>query len=241
VAASLVLAAAACSGGGDDEAAEATTGAGDSSVTTAAPPDGTTAPAPAVPCPEDRHAVVVDLRLLVASENELYTWFGDAAYEPLVRPGAVELLQAYFQRNYEVVYVTGWASDTLLGETVPVTEAVPRWIAEHGFPNGDATSLHMWDPAATANENVHKTEVVVDLVAAGVTVDRVYVGDETDVPAYRNGGVTGDGSIWSFDLDADPPGAPRIPGNDLVAHREATVDGEGDVCTRASAATTSPG
>ena len=240
VAASLVLVAAACSGGGGGDAAEATTG-GSASSATSAPSDGTTTSTVAVPCPEDRHAVVVDVRLLVASENELYSWFGDASYDPLVRPGAVELLQAYFQRNYEIVYLTGWASDTVLGETVPVTQALPRWIADHGFPNGDATSLHMWDPAVADNENIHKTEVMVDLAADGVTVDRVYTGDDTDVPAYRNGGVTEEGRIWAFDVDADLPGAQRIPGNDLVAHREATVDGEGDACTRDAPTTTAPG
>jgi hypothetical protein len=228
----VALLAAACSGGGGGEAVEATTeasgtGAAAPSTTTTA----TTAPAPAVPCPEDRHAVVVDVLLLLASDGDLIAWIGDAARRPAPRPGAIELLQAYFQRNYEIVYLTGLPSDTLLGRSVPITEALPQWIAETGFPNGDATSLHMWDPAATSSGSVHKTQVMVDLATDGVTVDRVYTGGGVDVPTYRNGGVTGDNSIWAFDVDTDVEGAERIAGDDLVAHREATVDGLPDACT----------
>jgi len=238
-AASLALVAAACSSGGGDDSAGAT-----DEPTTTPPTTEDAGPAPVVPCPNDRHAVVVDVRLLVRSENELYSWWADTTYQPVVRPGAVELLQAFFQRNYEVVYLTGWASDTLLDETVPVTQALPQWIAAQGFPNGDATSLHMWDPARTSDEAVHKTQVMIDLGSDDVTVERVYAGAAADVPTYRSGGVTEQERIWAFDLDADVAGAVRIPGNDLVAHREGTVDGEGDICTPAgeseSTATTAP-
>jgi hypothetical protein len=230
----VVLVPTACSGGDDDQATETTStselvagqpaGAAAGSTTTAVS-------AGAVPCPDNRHAIVADIRLLVISVGELFLWGQNPGYDPLVRAGALELLHAYRDRGYEIVYITGWPSDTMIGGE-SVTELLPTWISDHGFPNGDGTSLHMWDPTDVQDENVFKTQVMVDLSAAGVQVDWVYTGDETDVQAYRNGGI-GAERIYTFEAAAVAyPDTEPIPGDDLAAHLVSSVGRLGSVCPR---------
>jgi hypothetical protein len=231
------LACSACSGGGDEEAGassstRAEAGAtGPTSISTTTPSVAGSLTAPGeVPCPDNRHAVVLDLRLLVTEEGELYRWYENAAYDPLVRAGAVELVAAYVQRGYEIVYVTGWDADTMLGTTTPVTEALPNWMAEHGFPVGPGTSLHMWPPDEFPSEDVFKTQVLADLRAEGVQVDRLYTNDPGDVPAYVSGGIDAN-RIQTFGGAADVEGTDPVPNEDLAAHRSQTIDRQAPICT----------
>jgi len=232
-----VLACAACSGG-DDEGAAASTSAEEAdagateatSISTTTPSvAGSLSPLGDVPCPENRHAMVIDMRILVVEEGELYRWFEDAAYDPLVRAGTLELVTAYVERGYEIVYLTGWDATTMLGMTTPVTEVVPSWMAEHGFPVGAGTSLHMWRPDEFDSEDVFKTQVLIDLRSQGVQVDRVYTHDAEDVRAYVSGGVDA-GRIQTFGQAADVEGTDPIPNGDLVAHRLETIDRQAPIC-----------
>ena len=232
-----VLACTACTGGGDEEAVasssatEADAGATEpTSISTTTPSvAGSLAPPGDVPCPENRHAVVVDLRALITEEGELYRWYDDAAYDPLVRAGAVELVAAYVQRGYEIVYVTGWDATTMLGTTTPVTDALPNWMAAHGFPVGAGTSLHMWPPEEFESEDVFKTQVMADLRSEGVQIDRLYTNDATDVPAYISGGIPSD-RIQTFGAAARVEGTDPIPNEDFAVHRSETIDRQAPIC-----------
>jgi hypothetical protein len=232
-----VLACAACGGSGDDEEAAASSATGTDGAATEATSIATTTPSVAgslsppgdVPCPENRHAVVIDLRTLITEEGELYRWYDNASYDPLVRAGAVELVAAYVQRGYEIVYVTGWDATTMLGTTTPVTEALPNWMAGHGFPVGAGTSLHMWPPEEFESEDVFKTQVLADLRSEGVQVDRLYTNDPTDVPAYVSGGMGAD-RIHTFGPAARVEGTDPVANEDFAVHRSETIDRQAPIC-----------
>ena len=64
------------------------------------------APLDSGPCLSHR-AVVTDIdETLTTSDDEWLSQMGDAEHDPAMRPAANELIQAYADAGYEIVYIT---------------------------------------------------------------------------------------------------------------------------------------
>ena len=61
--------------------------------------------------------MVVDIGSMTPGLAELAKWLNDPSYDLQPRPGAVEMLVAWRQKGYLVVYLTGLASSGLVGPT----------------------------------------------------------------------------------------------------------------------------
>jgi hypothetical protein len=216
---------AACGGGGGDEAGGATTtGAeGAASATTASHGgDGTTTP-PATACAGDRRGVVVDIGTLTFGAGELARWSNDPTYQMRVRPGAPELLQAYRERDYEILYITGVPSDSARG-LQPFADAFHSWLQQNGFPDGDGTQYHAWDRAAHPSAGVFKTQTLVDADLDGLSVDYGYTDDANDVRIFLTGGGIPADHVFTVGGFEGGPVTSGVPETDWTSHRIRVVD-----------------
>jgi hypothetical protein len=218
-----------CSGGGDGSSV-ATTGGGDTSAV--APADGT-APDDAglLPCAEDRHGVVVDVGALTFGTGELAKWLADPSYDMAPRPGATDLLAAYRFRGYQIVYLTGLASDGVIGpNAVPLTGEITAWLTRHGMPTGEGTQLLMWDKANFADPTAYRIDALVRLSLDGLSLDYGYTDDKNDVRAMTNGGVPLD-HIFTIQGDGGTPGTEGTLEQDWATHKVRVVDPLPAACT----------
>lgn len=228
--AGLVVATAlpACSSGDDD--APATTSGGETSIVAAA---GGTAPAGADlrPCAEDRHGVVVDFGSLTFGTGELAKWLEDPGYDLAPRPGASDLLAAYRFRGYQIVYMTGLASDGVVGpNALPLAGEITAWQARHGMPTGEGTQLVMWDKANFSDPTAFRIDALVRLSLDGLSLDYGYTDDENDVRAMSNAGIPRD-HIFTVQGQGGTPGTVGTQEPDWASHKVRVVDPLPPACT----------
>lgn len=218
----LVATTVACSGGDDDESPARTA----APATSAAKPDA----ADALPsCADEVHAVVVDVGSMTPGLTELAKWLNDPSYDLQPRPGAVEMLVAWRQKGYLIVYLTGLASSGLVGpDQVPLPLAMGAWQQREGFPVGEGTRLLMWDQAAFADVTTFRIDAMVHLSLEGVELDYGYTDDLHDVLAYRNGGMPVE-HIFTIQGEGDP-GPDGVREQDWASHKARVVDPLPPVC-----------
>lgn len=217
----VALVAGACGSGGEVTSAEP--GATEPSSTT----EGPEGP---LPCAEDRHAVIVDLDgTVIVGTGEYDRWITEPGYEPRLQPGAPELLRAWRERGYEIVYLAGRLPD---GESrdVPIDEVASAWLAEHGIPTGDGTHLRFWDVDQAELPN-HKTQALFDLTNEGVSIDYGYTDAEVDITAYRAGGLE-PGDIFTRGPAMGSQGTTGVPEDGWLQHLTEAVDPLPPVCER---------
>jgi hypothetical protein len=213
----------ACSGD-DDDAPTVTTPASGDAVSTA------TSGTDLVPCAEDRHGVVVDVGSLTYGTAELAKWLNDPAYDMAVRSGAPDLLNAFRIRGYEIVYLTGLASDGVIGpDAQPLSDAITAWQQRHGMPVDDRTRLVMWDRAAFSDTVTFRIDTLVRLSLDGLTLDYGYTDDENDVRAMRNGGIAVD-HIFTIQGEGGTPGTAGSLEQDWSTHLARVVEPLPPVC-----------
>jgi hypothetical protein len=118
------------------------------------------------------------------------------------RPGAAEMLQAYSQRGYFILYITG-APQTIIAET-------RSWFAEHGFPLERAilTLPEVASLDATVNRD-YKTMRLREFLAKGYRVDYAYGDKGSDLQAFQAVGVATD-HIFSIGAEAGTLGTRPI-------------------------------
>jgi hypothetical protein len=183
-----------------------------------------------LPCSEDRHAVIVDLDGAITMGTDEYDkWMEDPDHEPELRFGAAELMRAWRERGYEIVYLADGLADSTIGDT-PIDEATTAWLEKHGVPSGEGTQLLFWD-----NENMsldgYKTQTLLDLGTEGVSIDYGYTDSEVDITAYRAGGLRADG-IFTRDPVAGELGTTAVAEPTWLNHLVDTVDPLPPVCER---------
>lgn len=218
-AAALLVTAAACSGGGNDDG-----GAADAAAS-GAPAETTTPPTTELrACGETRHMVVLDISgTITATKEEMLEWLQDSTDEPLPRPQASALAEAYQERGYELLYVTGLPGTNLIGDrTVP--DALTDWLTGNGFPMEGATleTSHTPDPA---------TELSTDLITlstSGVNLAAGYTDHPDDVQSFQVAGVK---EIYLLEAEGDGSLSTTLPGGDLAAQL-ARVEALPPVCRR---------
>jgi hypothetical protein len=210
----LLAVAAGCSSG-DDEG-----GDGDGALQAVAPTTTTTAPL--LPCSEDRHLAVFDINgTLTATEEEAIAWLSDPSAEPPPRAQAAELVNAYRDDGYEILYVTSLSVDFVHGG-IPITDSLNGWLERNGFPiDGSSVATSSTDDAAA-----ELSAELVDLSSQGVSIDAAYTDNVDDIEAFSVGGAT---EVFLIG-DETAGAATTIPGDDLtpVARQ---VEAQARVCT----------
>jgi hypothetical protein len=214
-AAAVVLAAlAACGGGGGDEGDDAVAAGGGASTTIEV--DGSAA------CEAERHAVVFGLDgVLTPSDDELIRHIEDASYVPATRDGAAELVTAWQERGYEIVYISGRPTNMVLHDR-PVLQVTEEWLASSSFPTGEGTTLHLWDPAVYESKDLYKLQTIFDLVTAGVVVEAAYTESPGDYRVLHTGGVDVENLFAIGTVEGAPPEA-SIDATSFRPHLEAVV------------------
>lgn len=150
---------------------------------------------------------------LTTSDNEFVAQIIDATHDPAMRPSAVELLQAYADLGYRIVYVTARGSDVMLPDGRNGQEASEDWLTAHDFPEGDVF-LHPGLPAVGETASTYKAEVVAGLIAEGGEAAWGYGNALTDIEGFRAGGVADDRLFLVGELAGTVEGVGAITDDD---------------------------
>jgi hypothetical protein len=225
----LVAAALVAAGCGSDDGASANSSADTTVASSTTEAGGDTGGDEVRPCVIDRHGVVIDMDgTLTASVAELGLWVADPDYDPAVRPGSVELMQAWRARGYEIVYLTGRPTTMTIG-TTPIADATAAWLQRHGFPTGEGTQLFVWDVNRVETLEEFKTQTLIDLGSDGLQIDYGYTDASLDVIAYRTSGIAAD-HIFTIAEAAAEAGTVAVPEPDWLPHKASVVDPLRPVC-----------
>lgn len=219
----LVLLAGACGGGGGDGDSAAS---GEQQRTAAEEATSSTA---LQPCGENRHIVAFDFAgMLTASQEDWVDWINGIA-EPEPRAGGPEVIQAYRDRGYEILYVTTAPPNVLIND-LPVPVAVEAWLEDHGFPLGEGTQVLGYTGNSTEPNApiLSITDELLRLGGEGVSRDAGYTENADKAYAYASGGID-PAHIYMIGEEAGVAGTTAIPGDDLLAH-VATVEELPEVC-----------
>lgn len=243
---------------GDDAGADGTTGSAETTAapgttaavdttapgTTSEPATGTTTAAvdssdggtTAGACELEQPAIVTDIdETLTISDAEFIMQIGDGNYDPREREGGSELITAYAELGYRIMYLTARSEEIVLevtGETA--REATERWLVEHGYPTDPATTLVVLAPRfvfdAAAQE--YKAAALMEQQAAGWRFDYAYGNATSDIGAYADAGI--DPSVtFIIDEHAGEGGTVAVQGEGWVEHAAAHLPTVPAVCEAA--------
>jgi len=224
----LVLMATACGGDGDGSLAEdlPTTASSVSETETGM-----------LPCAEDRHLVAFDIIGFLTQENfeVLGTWNANSNIPPTARAGSIELVQAYRQQGYEILYVTTIPVGQF-GEPT-VEEVVTEWLQVTGYPVDGGSHVWVWDGEGRADRQtwVGIADELLRFAGEGVSIDASYTENTDKAYAFGTGGVPVDRNFTLTPIEGlgeeTPSSAPTtlIPNDDLMAHA-ATITQLPPVC-----------
>jgi hypothetical protein len=205
---------------------EATTEAVDSTES------GTTAGA----CELELPAIVTDIdETLTISDAEFIMQIGDGTYDPVEREGAHELITAYADLGYRIMYLTARSEDIVLvgtGETA--REATERWILEHGFPNDPETTVVVLSEMFVFDDTAaeYKTDALMEQQAAGWRFDYAYGNATSDIDAYANAGIDL-AATFIIGEHAGEGGTVAVEGEGWVEHTAAHIPTVPAVCEAA--------
>jgi len=151
---------------------------------------------------------------LTLSDEELFMQVNDAAYDPLLKGAAVELMQAWASKGYTVVYMTA-RPHVLRNET-------RAWLATHDFPAGPLISSNSLAVGSSALEykSAWGSRLLSDF---GWSPVAFYGNADTDIGAYEAAGVPKDITFIIGEL-AGTEGTVAIEDDDYTAHIAAFVD-----------------
>jgi hypothetical protein len=177
----LALALVACGGGGDDDAPPlATSGA-------------TTADTGLPSCREVDRAVVFSVfgAATTGGGAEASAWASNPSAQPAARPQVAEIVGAYRDAGYQILYVSLLPSETLIGDR-PVVDAVTVWLGLRGFPVGEGARVWAPNGDGSGDPSVALIEELARMGAGGTEVDAGYAGDGETVFPLVAGGVPRD-------------------------------------------------
>ena len=244
---SLVLAA--CGDDGstaeDDGTQPTSTGAVDTDAATGTTSDGSTSAddsgsdtagdttTAAGVCELEQPAIVTDIdETLTLSDAEFIMQIGDGTYDPLEREGAAELVTAYADLGYHVLYLTARNEQTVIevtGETA--REATQRWLEEHGFPTDPGSTelvlaeMFVFDADAQA----YKAAALMERQAAGMRYDYAYGNATSDIGAYAEAGIPLD-ATFIIGEHAGEGGTVAVAGEDWLEHTATHIPTVPAVC-----------
>ena len=135
-------------------------------------------------------AVVTDIdETLTTEDGEYLQQFTDPTHDPAERPDAAELMNAYAELGYTIIYVTARGADLDLPDGRSATEATVDWLEGHGFPFEPA-DLYLAERTSYGEDAVvYKAGVLADREDDGWSFAYAYGNSDTDIEAFREGGI----------------------------------------------------
>ena len=188
---------------------------------------------PPAPPPECFEAIVFDIdETLTISDEEWEKQKADGTYDPLAREAAVELVRAYADRGYYIVYLTARARTWVLGgtgETSP--DATHRWLVEHDFPIDDGRSrLIMSDTVVPGDAaRAYKSAALMEMQAEGLAFQAAYGNAVTDIGAFEDVMIP-KSVTFIIGEHAGEAGTVAITGESWRPHLDAHLPGVADAC-----------
>ena len=169
--------------------------------------------------PEGTQFVLSDIDgTLTMSDDELFAEIGDPDYDQQTKGDAIELIQAWDDKGYGLVYLTARP-----GDFRPMTEA---WKARRGLPHGltqFAFSL-VFDETARAYKAEFISTLVDDL---GWDIVAAYGNATSDIEAYADAGIPLD-VTFIIGEHAGESGTIAIPNDDYGDHIATWVSAQPD-------------
>ena len=144
---------------------------------------------------------------ITSTKEEVLEWLRDPSDEPTPRANAPALVAAYYERGYEVLYVTGLPGTNMIGDEL-VPEAMMGWIERNGFPveGTRVETSHTPDPYTELSNDL------LALAAEGVVLDAGYTDNTDDVQAFGVGGVK---EVYLLGEQSAGAASTSVPGDDL--------------------------
>ncbi len=198
-------AAAACSGDGQSDTGTSTT------TTTGDPPE----------CFE---AIVFDIdETLTIDDEEWEKQKADGTYDPVEREAGSDLVRAYADRGYYIVYLTARSKTWVLGgtgETAP--DATHRWLVEHDFPIDDGRSRLIMSEMVVPGDaaQAYKSAALMEMQAEGLTFMAAYGNAVTDIGAFAEAMIAKE-ATFIIGQHAGEEGTVAIAGESWKPHLDA--------------------
>lgn len=240
----IALAAAACSSGtverevesvdaGDGpDGAAVVPGVADAAPDPNDPQEPDAAPEPAT-CTVPGVAIVADIdETLTTSDLEWITQMLIGTHDPAERPGASDMMQAYADRGFFILYLTARPATTTLGFTgETATDATARWLVEHEFPTDPARTRLILSPDLVLGDatTTYKAGALQDMQAEGFTFAYAYGNATTDIAAYAAAGIPKD-VTFIIGAQAGVDNTVAIPGDGWLDHTATHVAAVDPVC-----------
>jgi hypothetical protein len=157
-------------------------------------------------------AVVTDIdATLTTSDNEYLLQIALPSYDPVMRPDANTLMQAYDELGYRLFYVTARGEGLTLLDGSTAREATEQWLSDHEFPYTSDDVFLSDGLAAFGNAAAtYKTEILQGLQADGWTLVYAYGNTDTDIQAFQNVGIPDENILLVGDL-AGAMGVSPVP------------------------------
>jgi hypothetical protein len=145
------------------------------------------------PCGPAGPTVVTDIdETLTTDDLEFVMQLVDGSYDPLARDGGAELVSAYAELGYFVLYLTARSEEMVLGGSGETAiAATERWLSAHGFPLDRARIALAPTNADVAGEpaRVYKAATIREMRNAGHVFEYAYGNADTDILAYEDSGI----------------------------------------------------
>lgn len=202
---------------GGDETAATPLGTDSSSTTNTGLPS----------CGVSGHTMVFSIfgTATAGEDGELEAWMSDPEAEPEARTGASDLVLAYQELGYDILYVAWTPSDVHVGDQ-PLVDAITVWLGSNGFPVGEG--VRVWAPDPGADVSVALIEELTRMRNSGAELDIGYVSNPDAVFPLVTGGLPRDQVFTLGAAGSDGTGT-SVPDEDFVAHLN-EVQGLDRVC-----------
>lgn len=169
--------------------------------------------------PEGTEVVLTDIDgTLTANDEELIRELTMASYVPIQNPGSSELMRAWADKGYVILYVTGRPHDW--------RARTRSWLGSLGFPRGPlstAATFTIGEPT-----RVYKREFLSDLLAnERWSIVAAYGNATTDVLAYGDVGLPKETTFTVGEAEG-MDGTVGVPNGDWTEHTATYVAAQPD-------------
>jgi hypothetical protein len=156
--------------------------------------------------------VITDIdETMTTSDSEWLTQVALPFHDPEMRPRANDLMVAWQERGYRVMYITARGDDLFLLDGRNAREATIDWLAAHRFPFRPDDVFLADGVGALFDADGYKAGVLRGLQRQGYEVVWAYGNADTDILAYKEAGIPNDHQFLVGDL-AGTMGVNGVPG-----------------------------
>lgn len=184
-------------------------------------------------CWELNHAIVADIdETLTLSDGEFLQQLVDSTHDPLEREGAHEMISAYHDLGYNIVYLTARAENQASTDDamVPARQLTEEWLMAHDFPFDEYTQVQMADSFVFGDSAAeYKSMRLMELQGEGLMFDYAYGNADSDITAYENAGID-KAATFIIGENAGNAGTVAIEGEGWVDHTAAHLPTVTDWC-----------